>query len=210
MKYIKYTEEEKQFLTDYIPGHHHSETVAAFSAKFRPILEKQVKAYARNHKILTGFRGSEGMPSWNKGMEYQPRGRSVETQFRPGHIPNNWKPIGSERIDTDGFTMVKVAEPNKWKSKQRHIWELINGPIDRSEIVIFLDGNKQNFDIDNLRCISRRIHGVINHKHLAYHDAQTFEVACLSARLSLEISEAKRRKSECKNRNHKTDHQHGG
>ena len=77
--------------------------------------------------------------------------------FKKGDIPSNKKPIGSERIIKDGYTEIKVAEPNKWESpKHRVIWEKVNGKISKGYALVFADGNKQNFGLDNLILVSEQ------------------------------------------------------
>ena len=195
---IRYTEEEKTFLREYIPGHHHRDTAEAFSRLFRNVTVDQIKSYASRNKILTGYNGSEGMGSWNKGESYHAGGKSIQTQFKKGNMPHNTLPIGSEHLETDGFIRVKIADPDIWEQKHRLIWQQANRPIEKDEIVVFLDGNRKNFDLSNLRCISRRIHSVINHLHLHYCDNETFNAVCLTAELYLTIAKAKKRKKEMK------------
>lgn len=65
-------------------------------------------------------------------------------------------PIGSERIRKDGMIQIKVSN-RKWMYKQRFIYESyykIN--LDKDTFVIFLDGNRNNFDIKNLKAISKK------------------------------------------------------
>lgn len=76
------------------------------------------------------------------------------TFFPKGHIPHNSKPIGTERIDSEDYVVIKVAEPNVWKSKHVFEYEKVHGKVKKGFKVIFADGNKRNFDIDNLLCIS--------------------------------------------------------
>lgn len=58
---------------------------------------------------------------------------------------------------------MKVKEPNKWKQKQVHLWELAhNEKVKKGEVVIFLDGNTRNFEIKNLYKISRGLNVIRN------------------------------------------------
>lgn len=71
--------------------------------------------------------------------------------------------IGDERIE-NGYVLVKVSDIKgsrqkrnaaiNWVPKQRLIWEQYYGKIPEGHQVIFLDGDKSNFDIDNLCCVS--------------------------------------------------------
>ena len=82
-------------------------------------------------------------------------------------MPVNHKLVGSERINSkDGYIMIKVAEPNVWRLKQRVIWEEIHGPIPDDCVIRFLDGDKTNMDPENLVCVSRNINRIVNQKNL--------------------------------------------
>jgi hypothetical protein len=63
--------------------------------------------------------------------------------------------VGSERVNVDGYIEVKIAEPNKWRQKQRVVWEAAHGPVPADSIVSFIDGNKQNCELSNLRVMTR-------------------------------------------------------
>ena len=63
-------------------------------------------------------------------------------------------PIGSERIDKGRSVMVKVGQPNVWKTKA----EIIMGHDPKKEQVIFLDGNSLNVTEENMVVVPRRIH----------------------------------------------------
>lgn len=66
------------------------------------------------------------------------------------------KPIGSEYTKPDGMVMVKVAK-DKWVYKQRYIYEQhYNVSLPDDVYVIFLDQDRNNFDIANLKAISRK------------------------------------------------------
>ena len=63
---------------------------------------------------------------------------------------------GSEHIQ-DGYVVVKVSREGKkrerWIPKQRYVWEQYYGKIPPRHRVIFLDENRNNFDINNLACV---------------------------------------------------------
>lgn len=79
----------------------------------------------------------------------------------------NTSPLGAERWK-GGYLSIKLDNKpmrgeSKWKTyeqnwifKHHYIWEQANGKIPDGHIVIFLDGNRENFDIDNLYCIPRQ------------------------------------------------------
>ena len=88
------------------------------------------------------------------------------------YIPHNAVNIGEETLKykTTKYktTYIKVEKGPKnnqsemWKPKHRIIWEEYNRAIAKDEVVIFLDGDKTNFELDNLYCISKKIMCVMN------------------------------------------------
>lgn len=158
----KYSQEEHDFLKEFIPGHTYKEIVAEYNKRFcEPITETRVKGYMANHKINNGLTGrfKKGHIPANKGTHPPTVGRMAETQFKSGHLPHNTKPIGYERITKDGYIEVKLkmrpsAHEKNFKLKHRLIWEEAHGPIPKGYKVIFLDGNKKNIDLNNLALVS--------------------------------------------------------
>lgn len=62
------------------------------------------------------------------------------------------KPIGSE-LESKGYTFIKLGNC-KYVLKQRYLYEKAYGKIPNGCYVVFLDGNKKNFDLKNLACVS--------------------------------------------------------
>ena len=60
----RYSTEHKEFLYQYIPGHHHADTARTFTEKWpdTPMTADQVKAWSQNHHIPCG-RHFDGHPS---------------------------------------------------------------------------------------------------------------------------------------------------
>jgi HNH endonuclease len=123
---------------------------------------------ARQRSLQPGHGGREnqfkkGATPWNKGMHYVAGGRSGETQFRPGvrtgRAVELWHPVGTLRISADGYLQRKVNDDHpihkRWRAEHVLIWEAAHGPLEKGMAVVFRDGNKQNFDLANLECISR-------------------------------------------------------
>ena len=80
--------------------------------------------------------------------------------FKKGHIPWNKVKLGSETEDKDGYIRVKISNHpyfyTRWRLKHHIIYEKYNPniKIGKTDKVIFLDGNKRNFDIHNLKLVS--------------------------------------------------------
>lgn len=194
----QYTAEEKKFMAEYVPGHSYREIQKAFTEKFGwGISLGQVNAYIGNHHLNTGRTGrfQKGHEPYNKGKKGTFTDGREKTWFPKGHIPANYKPVGSERVNADGYIEVKVADPNKWKLKHRIVWESVNGKIPKGFIIIFRDNDKTNTNIDNLLLIKRSTHAVLNHNGLCAYSGEFKETAICMAELRSAVSRAKSRNS---------------
>lgn len=65
---------------------------------------------------------------------------------KPGQEP---RPIGATHRK-GRYIMIKVAQPDVWKTLHTHVWELTNGPVPEGMIVAAKDGNVKNTDLANL------------------------------------------------------------
>jgi hypothetical protein len=181
-----YTTEEIRFVKNNIRGRPYTEMVKLFNERFRlRITLKQMETLLYKHGLRNGI-GS----------------------FRPGHVPankgktrpsrqGNYKPVGSERIDA-GYIVVKVSDrkyqPHKnWRRKHTVIWEKANGKIPRGHAVLFADGNKRNFDLDNLLLVSRSELAVMNHCGLVSDNGDLTLAGKTIADIKLLIAKRKRK-----------------
>lgn len=100
------------------------------------------------------------------------------------------KPVGTERLDKDGYVKVIVA-PLKERLKHHVVWEQHNPPIKRNEILYFLDGNKTNCSIENLMLLKKKYIGAINNLvcHCGELSVEQRKALILSAMLQIEASE---------------------
>lgn len=193
----QYTAEEQKFMKEYVPGHSYREIQKAFTEKFGwEISLGQVNSYIGNHHLNTGRTGrfQKGQEPPNKGKKGVCAAGCEKTWFKKGHIPANYRPVGSERVNKDGYIEVKV-DPNKWRLKHRVVWEAVNGKISKGYIIIFRDNDKTNTDINNLMLIKQGTHAVLNHTGLCEYSGEFKETAVRIAELKTVSNEAKRRKA---------------
>lgn len=80
---------------------------------------------------------------------------SMATEFKKGQMPHNYVPVGTERMKSIGYVAVKIADPNQWQFKHILTWEAEHGPVPKNHVIIFKDGDRLNFDHENLVLISR-------------------------------------------------------
>lgn len=199
---MKYTDEMKQFILDNYKERYNQELADLFNQKFNTnITSRMIKSYKANNKLNSGLTGKfrKGQTPHNKGkkMPKEVYEKVKHTMFAKGNVPPNHRPVGSERISKDGYIEVKVAEPNKWRLKQRVVYEEAKGKIPEGCTIIFLDGNKQNCNIDNLRCLTRSELLYLNCNGLNNSNEIT-ETGILMARLDITKN---KKKQELKDKN---------
>ncbi len=167
MKRCNWTMQETELLIEHYP-HRSTKEVAEMIGKSVP--QCYAKAFALQlHKtpeyLATEASGRlkhtrvesqfpKGHKPWNKGIKGIQIG-GTESQFKKGHVPANHKEVGSERIDEDGYTYIKIEEHTRWVLKHRHIYEQHHGKLEPHMIVTFRDKNISNFEIENLEAITK-------------------------------------------------------
>ncbi len=189
----QYPEEIKKFIFETHIGVGHKDMAELLNKEFGTNYTKmQMKSYYGRHKLNSGLDGrfEKGHIPANKGKKGI--GGWEPTQFKKGHKPANYMPVGSERINGDGYVDIKIADPNKWKAKHHIIWEEHNGMIPKSHAVIFGDGNSRNFDLDNLILVSRQQLLILNRNNLIQEDADLTRTGVIIADLHQKIYEKKR------------------
>jgi hypothetical protein len=129
---------------------------------------------------------------FNKGMKGHCAPGSEKGWFKKGNIPTKYRPVGSERIIFNGYVQVKIADPKKWKSKHAVIWEKANGEIPKGSVVIFADGNKRNFKLSNLLCVTRNELYQMNRLGMISPDAELTKAGKTIAAIYIQGSRLKR------------------
>ena len=149
---IHYSEEEKQFLIDNIGNHSYAELAVLFSKKFKrettkgrmsDVCSKQLKILRNKN---TGQFLSEKRPKYEVGDEITRKDGYILVKYNDEYFP--------------GKTTSEDYRKN-WILKQKLIYERKYGQIKDNEFIVFLDKNKYNFDIDNLYCVNRKVHGIM-------------------------------------------------
>lgn len=84
--------------------------------------------------------------------------KTKKTRFGKGHKPHNYKPVGSERIQVDGYAYVKIKDPKTWKLKHHVLWEQETGEIvdTGSFMIVFKNKDRSDIRIENLEKIDNR------------------------------------------------------
>ena len=187
----KWTEEEKEYLKSIVFGRSHDEILKLMNEKFEyEFTKEQIKGVIARNKLKTGRTGhfEKGIIPWNKGTKGVCKAN--KTTFKKGNKSWNYKPVGSERINSEGYTDVKIADPNKWKLKHHILWEKEVGPIPEGYVLVFADRNKQNIKIENLLLVNKKQILTMNANNLISEEAEVTKAGLNLAKLINKISES--------------------
>lgn len=164
-----FSEEEEKFIKENVKGRYNKELTEMLNEKFKTnYTVEQVSALKNRRKWTSGLTGrfKKGQEPWNKGKKGLYFPGSEKGWFKKGQKATNLRPVGSERISKDGYIVVKVQEKGKyqerWRNKHVVEWEKHHGPIPENHVVVFLDSDKTNVSIDNLKMIHRRTLSYVN------------------------------------------------
>lgn len=195
----KFKIEELDFLKGFNGTKNRDELLELFNSNFEEITSIQLEGFLHRHKIpfkkFHPYTFKKGHIPWNKGKK---TGIKPPNLFKKGNITWNTRELYSERVDRDGYTYIKLTNNKKWKLKHRWIWEQKYGEIPADYVIIFADGNKKNFNIENLILVSRKELAVLNKNKLLRNNAELTNIGIAIAKIKIIIADKKRKKEENK------------
>jgi len=193
-----WTHEQKVFLRDHYPSSSQRDLLVLFNQQFQLNINlRQLKACLKNHNITCGRTGyfKKGSTPVNKGKKFP--GQINKTSFKKGDKPKNYKPVGHERVDRDGYVLIKVSDTGAWHERWRHkhkvVWEKANGPIPKGHVLIFLDQNKLNISIENLQLITQAQLARMNQNKLFNRDPELTKSGLIIAEIYGKVGALKRK-----------------
>lgn len=194
MKRTKWTDEVIQFMIENYQGKDNIQLAELLNKRFNLNTNadrvSNIKANLLRRKgidLRTGINNGgykKGHIPANKGTKGLTKAN--RTSFKKGNIPPNYRVIGSERITQDGYIMIKVRDGclNKnWELKHRWLYEKEFGKIPEGYNLIFLDGNKQNVVLSNLKLVSKSEDLIMNRNKLFSTDKDITNTGSLIAKV---------------------------
>lgn len=171
--YEVFNKEEINFLKEVCIKNLVEDVIILFEEKFnKNITKNQVYAFKRKHNIKSG----------------------IDCKFKKGVIQYKYKPVGTETITYEKgrkIVYVKVDE-NNWERKHKYIYEKHNGKVPKDSVIIFLDGNRNNFDIDNLALITRHESNIMAGERIYFKSKELNKVAIDIAKLKSKAKQLER------------------
>ena len=167
------------------------EYAMAFSAKFgrSDVSAANLHALRKRKGWKTGRTGQieKGNVPHNKGKPCAPGTGGLHPNARKAHFAKGgrtgkaallYKPVGTERLNKDGYRERKIHDgmplQSRWRLLHLVEWEAINGPIP-SGMTLKCVGDRLNTDPSNWQLVPRailpRLNGGRAKKHIAYDAA---------------------------------------
>lgn len=201
----QYTDEQLDYLKELsAQGLFNTEITRQFNQKFgTDKTETAIKSMRSKYGFKTSARyyWEEGHAPWNKGKKGVSYEGMKATQFKKGNLPQTWVPVGTESLTRDGYIRVKVHDVRGgmsrkgWVEKHVLVWEEHHGrPVPDGHAVIFGDGNKRNFNPDNLILVTRAQLCRMNQLGLIYDDTDLTKTGAIIAEIRNRIGERRREK----------------
>ena len=137
---------------------------------------------------------TKGIVPHNKGskMSNEMREKIAHTWFKKGNLPHNTRKgdglIFSDRSDKNGtlYRHVKI-DHGKWQYYHRYIWEQANGKIPPKHNLIFLNGDKFDFRLENLKLLSNK--ELMSKNSIRNYPKAVAELLLLNAKLKRTLNE---------------------
>lgn len=166
----RWTDEEIRYLRE-----HYADTPNPVIAKALGRTSVSIKQQATKHKLeksqafmssSASGRRQKGQAPWNKGLAgvCGNHPNTKRNHFKKGHGGTRTRPVGSTRINKEGFVEVKTGDEfdfpvRQWEPYHRIVWMRANGPVPDGYVVAFRPGTHTTepaeITIDSLEMISR-------------------------------------------------------
>jgi hypothetical protein len=88
-----------------------------------------------------------------------------------------------------------VDNPSVWKLKHKLIYEQHYGPLPKGGVILFADGNRSNFNIDNLILTTQREMMAMNKHQFCSKDPELTKTGMAIVRLKLAIQDKEKGKN---------------
>ena len=168
---MRWLECDEYSLRKLYPNYANATLAAVFGVSEFAISNKaQALGLRKSESFLAAYRFEQGHIPRNKGVRrpgWAP-GNMAATQFktgRPACEARNYLPIGTLKVNADGYLVRKVTDApslapvRRWVPVHRLVWEEANGPIPAGHAVVFQPGcrttDPDQITLDKLELITR-------------------------------------------------------
>lgn len=163
---VEYTEEEKEYFYKIYKGKSTTEITRLLNEKFnKNYTRNNIRKFINYHKLRTGY------------IEYFPdMPRKKERSYLKS-----------------GRTVYRVRnEENKWESKAKYLYRKNIGEIPKDCCIILLDGSDNNFELDNLYPINKRVNAFMQSRRLYFKNKEMNKTSIMALELMLKCADLKK------------------
>lgn len=168
MTRMKWQQEHIDFLRQNVEGSTSKELTYKFNKHFTTNLNiSQVKTQV-----------------FKRGMKFN----NYPQRIKKGEVICKCYEVGDKSVDGLGNVIIKYTDEYKntrknWKMYHHFLWEKHNGEIPKNHIVIFLNGDKRDFRLENLKLVHRSIHQMMILNQLLFEDKELTNTSINIAKL---------------------------
>lgn len=193
------SKEQVAFIKENYIGISNLELVEKLNAEFGTNFTlQQIKGFKGNRNLDSGLTGhfQKGHVPINKGTKGMFNVGGNSGSFKKGQKSLNVVPVGTKSFRSDNYWWVKVSDdPTKWRQLHRVNWEKEHGPLQRDEVLIFLDGDTNNVDLNNLKAIKRTEHIRMNQNNYRFSDPELTKTGLVVTQTKMKINEKRKKPS---------------
>lgn len=197
---VRYTPEIVEILKKTIDTHTLDEVVELLNKNYGGGFTKQNVSTARSKRGIKpkthNGHFKKGVPNkYSKGkkpkdyMSPSAYAKWKAGKFQKGNIPKNAHPIGTV-VDTARGLEIKVSHgqyKKNWRPLREVLWEDYHGKIPDGYSVIHLNGDRDDYDIENLALLNKKQHWFMKHHNLYSDDRELSEAGVQLAHLDRAI-----------------------
>jgi transposase len=160
---------------------------------YKKVIKRQFNQQQKDYlmKISKNYTPRELMNIVNEKFNQDYTLKEFHSYLRKNKIPFKYEDIKRAHIKAPlysegmrkGQVIIKISE-RKWVEKQRYIYEQYhNVKLKPRQYVVFIDGDRENFDINNLKVVDCKIAGYIGNYELRSKNKQISELGFKVAEL---------------------------
>lgn len=188
------SDEQHQFLVENNQGRSCQEITDLLNVTFGlNLIKSQINNYRHHHNLKSGLTGrfEKGHRPLNKGVKRKLHPDFLKWCYKKGNRPPTYKPVGTERVTSDGYTLVKVSDEGtpaeRWKKKHILLWEREHGPVPEGMTIGFKNQDKSDIRLENLMCITKQEHALMNFKKRYSEDPDVTENNVLITKIERKV-----------------------
>lgn len=151
LKDHKYTPEEDKWLIENLDMYTYPELTKMFNSKYgtgmKSVADRCIKTLGLHKKVNTG--------NCPKGIRRCKNTLPIGSESFDGQVL--WIKVSDEVNDCPNRRNPTKQKDINWVRKSYHVWEAVNGEVEKGKLLVYLNRNPKDCRIENLYCTDRKI-----------------------------------------------------